>query len=265
MPGLAHIYLTAHGQWKSGTEWYGETAQMGLRIFTELTASAPDAGSVFTPSIGSDVASASGTPTGTHGTLTQTWEATGGNPVSGLLWDGTQQIDLAEDFWTFLNSVKTYQSTGFEWTHIKIAPILAAGNYGAPSSIYQFSTSIAGGTGTNVFPPEVSVALSLRAPILGRRGRGRMYLPALAGSSLTTGNGLVNSTFNSSVRGMFKTLVDNLQNASGAPYTYFPVVGVSSAGATTAVRPSEIRVGNHFDVQKRRQDQVPEIYSSTTL
>lgn len=265
MAGLAHIYLTAHGEWKAGTPWVGEKAQIGVRIFTELTASAPVKGAVFEPSIGGDVETVSVAYSGTNGTLSQNWSALGGNPVTGFLWNDAAQAGLAEDMRTFLDSIKAYTSANFNWTHMKIAPILASGAYGAPSSVYQLTTALSGtGTAANTQPPELSVCVSFRAPILGRRGRGRFYLPAIT-TSWKGDNGLVDSTVSTNTRTAAKTLIDNLQNLAGGPFTYMPIVGVSSAGATTAVRPFDVRIGNHFDVQKRRQDQVSEVYSVTNL
>lgn len=265
MANFAHVYLTAHGEYNAGTTWVGEKAQIGLRVFTELTASAPSKGAVFSPSIGGTVDTISESQAGTNGTLACNWSATGGNPVTGLLYDKSRQADMGDDFWTFLNTIKAYTTSSFRWTHVKIAPILTDGKYGAPSSVYTFTSPLAGtGSTSGCFPPEVALAVSFRAPILGRRGRGRFYLPALP-AAMTTADGTVTSTPSNTIRTAAKALVDNLQNVPGGPYTYMPIVGVSSAGAATAVRPFDVRIGNHFDVQKRRQDQVDEVYSITAL
>lgn len=264
MGNLAHIYLTAHGEFKSGDPFFGEKAQIGLRVFTELTASAPNKGAVFNPSVGGNIDAAQNTVAGTNGTLAQTWDAIGGNALTGLQWTGARQADLADDMWSFLNAIKAYTSQNFQWTHCKIAPIQPDGKYGQPSGIFTFTTPLSGSGTTTVLPPEVALAVSLRAPILGRRGRGRIYLPALAGALLTS-NGTLSSSPNTTIRGAMVTLINNLQNVPSGPYTYMPIVGVTSAGSATAVRPYEVRVGSHFDVQKRRQDQAVESYVSTVL
>lgn len=264
MPALQHVYLTAHGTWNA-SNWAGETAQIGLRLCFAPSASAPAKGSVFTPLTHGDVATDTGTASGTHGTLTKTWTARLGETGSTANFDATQQVGVAEDMWTFLNAVKPVQYLGFQWTHVKIAPILADGKYGAPAALYQF-TSVMPGTaaGSNkAFPPEVALAVSLRAPVIGRRGRGRFYLPGLSGL-LGESDGTFNATGDTTVRPSAVTLISNLENASGLDLMT-PVVAVMSAGSTTAVRPSQVRVGNHFDAQRRRQHQVAEVYGSTTL
>jgi len=265
MANMSHIYLTAHGDYAPGGTWAGEKAQIGIRIFSELTASAPSKGAVFSPSVGGAVDTVTDTVAGTNGTLAQNWQAMGGNPATGIDWTKERQADLADDFWVFLNAIKAYTTSSFRWTHCKIAPILTDGKYGAPSSVYTFTTALAGtASPSTALPPEVSLAVSFRAPILGRRGRGRFYLPALGTGMLAT-DGVVSSTPSGTIRTAAKTLVDNLQSLTGGPYTYLPIVGVTSAGATTAVRPFDVRIGNHFDMQKRRQDQVSESYLITTL
>jgi hypothetical protein len=174
------------------------------------------------------------------------------------------QADLGDDFWTFLNTVKTYQHSSWRWTHVKIAPILADGSYGAPSAIYQFTTPLAGSLGTGCLPPEVAVAVSLRAAIIGRRGRGRVYIPGLTQAALTSADGTVASGTRTALRDAMATLITNMQDIPGVE-DYGPIVSVLSAGSATAVRPAQVRVGDHFDVQRRRQHQVPETYSSVSL
>lgn len=263
MGALQHVYLTAHGAYASG-HWVGETAQMGLRLAITEGAAEPTKGSVFNLATSGDVVVDSGTTAGTNGTLTRTWSArlgpVGNNEDATAAW----QIDLAEDFRTFLNSIKDYHAPNFRWTHLKIAPILADGKYGAPGAVYQLTTPIAAG-GSSSQAPEVSCALTLRAPVIGRRGRGRMYIPALSQSSnVIASDGQVGSTFVTAVLAAGATLITDLENAPGTE-VYGPTVCVTSAGSTTAVRPSQIRIGSHFDVQRRRQSQVTETYTTTTL
>jgi len=264
MPALQHVYLTAHGAY-TATNWLGETAQIGLRLCFAPTAEAPAKGSVFTPLTHGDVETETGTATGTHGTLTKTWTARLGETGSLSNFDSTQQVGVAEDMWTFLNAIRSTMYAGFSWTHVKIAPILADGKYGAPAAIYQYTTALPGqAAGSNkAFPPEVSLAVSLRAPVIGRRGRGRFYLPGLS-SLQGEADGTFNATGDTNIRPNAVTLIGNLENASGLDLMT-PIVAVMSAGSTTAVRPSQVRVGNHFDAQRRRQHQVPEVYGSTTL
>lgn len=263
MAELGHVYMTAHGEWTSAA-WLGEKAQIGLRLPIVDDSAMPAVGSVFTPVSNGDVVQDTGTFAGTNGTLTRTWTARRGPITSTDNMDAAAQADLADDFWAFLNAVKTYQHTSFKWTHVKIAPVLTDGKYGAPSALYQFTAPVVGGNSNACLPPEVALAVTFRAPVIGRRGRGRFYLPALTSQAVVTGDGTVLGTTASGIVGMAVTLLSNIDNMPGTE-SYSTVVGVMSAGSATAVRPAQVRVGNHFDVQRRRQHQVIESYTTTAL
>lgn len=264
MTGIAEIYLTAHGQWAAGHSFNGEKAQIGVRMCVEAVASAPTKGSIFDKSIGGVAALVAASVAGVNGTLTQTWDGNTGNPILGLNFIGTYQADACDDMWTFLNAIKGLVTPSFSWTHCKIAPIMDDGKYGAPSSTYTFTTPLAGtGTLHTELPVECAAAVTFRAPVLGRRGRGRFYVPGLTNAQCS--DGTITNAAADSLKAAAVNLVNNLQNLPGGPFTYMPIVAVTSAGQTKAVRPSEVRVGNHWDVQRRRQAQVPETYRSTAL
>jgi hypothetical protein len=107
------------------------------------------------------------------------------------------------------------------------------------------------------------MAVTMRANIVGRRGRGRIYLPALS-QSIITSNAIIASSAANTIRASFKTLIDDLQNMPGFT-TYLPIVSVMSAGASVAVRPVEVRTGSRIDTVKSRRAQVDETYTSTAL
>lgn len=263
MPELQHVYLTAHGAFTSG-HFTGETGQIGLRLAITEDGSAPAKGTQFDLPLSGDVAVDSGTSAGTNGTLTRTWTARLGTTGSTNNADAAWQIDLAEDFRVFLDAIKSYQGPQWRWTHIKIAPILASGAYGAPAAVYALTSPIAG-TASNQNAPEVALALTLRAPVIGRRGRGRMYIPALSsGTGVVGGDGTVASAFVTAILAAGATLIGSLEDAPGAEQ-FGPIVTVMSAGSASGIRPSQIRVGNHFDVQRRRQRQIAEVYTTTAL
>lgn len=263
MATLGHIYVTAHGEF-SAAPWVGEKAQIGIRLVPTEGAQEPAKGSEFTPIGNGDVVLDSGTQAGTNGTLSRTWAARLGPIASTDNADAAMQADLADDMWTFLNTIKVRMSSQFRWTHVKIAPILAGGTYGAPSAIYQFTAPLVGTGSSSMLPPEVALACSFRAGIIGRRGRGRFYLPALDSANCLGGDGAVLPATRTALVSALSTLVTNLQDKPGVE-DYGPTVAVLSAGSTTAVRPSEVRVGQFFDAQRRRQHQVVESYTIQAL
>lgn len=263
MGALQHVYLTAHGAYTSGP-FSGEIAQIGIRCPYSYRVPGPDKGGVFTPLVNGDIVSVSGLQSGTHGQLTKTWTARLGAMPSTDNLDGDKQIAFAEAFWTFLNWAKGVQNPAFRWTHVKVAPITPGGEYGAPSAVYQFTAPLIG-TGTQAqASPEQAIAISLRAPIIGRRGRGRLYLPALSVGSTTAQDGTISGSLLTSLCDKVKLLVDTLQ-AVGSPLDAQPIVAVGSVGRETWVRPAEVRTGNLYDVQRRRGNSIRETYTALSL
>ena len=260
MVALQHVYLTAHGTYTTA-EWSDETAQIGFRLPFAVGLDMPAKGSEFTPLQNGDVVQDSGQTAGTHGTLTRTWTARVGPIGSAENMNATEQIDMCEDLWTFLNAIKTYQHNMWKWTHMKIAGVAADGSYVRPAAVYTLATPITGSSSSSLIP-QAAIAMSMRAPVIGRKGRGRIYLPGVAATTLT--NQVLNSGTISALNTAFGTLIGNLQNMVGWNL-YNPVVSVMSAGSATAHRPSEIRIGNHMDIQRRRVAQSPETYTSVAL
>lgn len=264
MVALQHIYLTAHGEF-TVAPWTDERAQIGLRLAMFAEGTDPAAGTPFTiPDNHGDIALDTGIATGTHGTLSRAWTARMGGAPSTSNADAAFQVDLAEDFWKFLDAVKAQTANVFRWTHVKIAPITASGAYGfTGAATYDFTSPIVGGASGSMMPPEVAACISLRAPISGRTGRGRVYMPALSAGAAAAA-GTIGSSTRTAFANAMATLIDDLDDAPGAE-EYGPIVMVTSAGKATGVRPSEVRVGDHYDAQRRRQHQALETYTTVSV
>lgn len=261
MTALQHIYVTAHGSFTAGP-WVGEAAQFGLRLAIDETGAMPEKGAIFDVMLHGDVDVDQGTAAGTHGVLTRTWTARRGPTGSTENADAGFQIDIAEDVWTFLDAIKSYTYGAFKWSHVKLAPVSAAGQTIGTASVYTFTTPLTP-LGTGLLPPQLAMAVTMRANILGRRGRGRIYLPAIAQSLVDT-NGVITTTGQTAIRAAFVSLINNLQNVPGTP-DYVPLVVVTSPGQPTAVRPSQVRTGQRADTIRSRREQVPETYTTTDL
>lgn len=261
MTDLAHVYLTAHGSYPAGS-WVGEQAQIGVRLAFAPVISAPNKGDVFTPLAGGAITSDSGTLAGTHGTLSKTWTARIGGTGSLENFDAAAQVDACEDMWTFLNALKAYQFSDFKWTHVKCSAVDPTGATPIVSSVYTFTSVLAGAVGTGL-PPQVAMALSARANLVGRRGRGRVYVPAL-GTTILASDGQIATTPANSMRNAFKTLIDNLQAQPGLTAN-MPIFSIMSADSATAVRPVEVRSGSRLDTIQSRRRQVTETYTTTAL
>lgn len=256
MAGWGHLYVTAHGEATGG--WLGETAQVGLRVLYRpvLSSNGPI---VDVPDNG-PVSATYNDYSNTLFNAVETFEAT----FPGYQGPTTSVLeDLANDFAAWMTTMKPQVASHFRWTHVKVAPIeRGTGKYLAPSSIFTLKTPIAG-TGANTFPPEVAIACSMRAGIVGKRGRGRIYLP-FPSSSTAAAEGRLGSTARTACATGLHTLIKAIEDAPGVD-VYKTNVVVMSAANTTAVIPTEVRVGDHFDAQRRRQHQVEENYLIQSL
>lgn len=118
-------------------------------------------------------------------------------------------------------------------------------------------TPVAATGGGNPLPHEVAVVASLKSATYGRRGRGRIYLPPPAYGALTT-TGRLDSTIRANMASQVATYLDftptnNLESvvASNADSDFKSIVTVE--------------VGDVFDAQRRRRDQLVEVVSSANV
>lgn len=257
MAGYGHLYWTAHGT--MGGAWQGESAQIGLRVMLRTLG---DSSGPIVPVVDrGPVELVSTLRDTTDFNITQTFRAN----VPGVPLASWEEVvdDMADDWLTFLGKVRTQQSTLFTWRSIKVAPIEAGtGKFLAPATVYSLKSAIAGSVAT-AMPPQTSVCASLRAPILGRRGRGRMYIPSLK-QGMADSAGKVASAERSTLANSLKTLVKELEDSPGTDL-FQTRVCIMSAASTTAVLPAEVRVGDQFDVQRRRETDVVETYTTLSL
>lgn len=261
MTAMQHVYVTAHGSWQSGP-WVGESAQIGLRIVPILASALPAKGTEFIVPMSGDVVADMGTTAGTHGTLMRLWKCRMGGLGSTEDYNDALSIDVAEDVWTFLDATKGLVSNKFAWTHVKQAAVGPDGKTIKGSSIYTFAAALAGTVTTWAQPPQLAAGVTLRAPIAGRRGRGRIYFP---GSGVQTStDGTLPAAAATSLRAELSNLIDSLAELPGTS-DFNLITVVTGAGQASAVRPSQIRTGNRWDTIQSRRRQVPESYATLDL
>lgn len=120
------------------------------------------------------------------------------------------------------------------------------------------------GSGGVPMPSEVAVCVSWVTALVGRSYRGRTFLGGVAANDggddgkLSAGAPLIfaNATL------AFVKLVQSSWNADFPVPTMIPVVLSVTRGVTTPIVSS--RCGNVFDVQRRRRNGTPEVYTPST-
>jgi hypothetical protein len=146
---------------------------------------------------------------------------------------------------------------------VKAAAISTAGAYLDSPLIAEQGPSI--GSETNVVP-QCSCVVSLRSGLtLGVGNFGRMYLPHTR-MDLASGFPITGSTVRDAIAAQAVTTINGwttILNAAITP-SVVPVIMSQAAGTPTKVV-TEVRVGGVNDTQRRRRNQLDEVYSIETL
>lgn len=164
---------------------------------------------------------------------------------------------LQPSFEAFMNT-NTF-STHTKATHIKLSPIGSDGKViGLRTVLSTANTSIPGAHSGSMMPTESARAVSWQTPVIGRRGRGRIYLPAGSVADVNSDGYLTSSA-------AIEAGSDAQAFLEGIAYT-----GVGT-GLQPHVRPIVTgnpwdnygiivsgSVGNVFDSQRRRRRQLDE-------
>lgn len=169
--------------------------------------------------------------------------------------------DILQDVAAWFLSADANHSTASYLQSIKCANVDESGHYTAPPAQSFPSAPVAGANSSSV-PSFMSIALSWTTDVaLGRRGRwGRIYPPNY-GAGAQSGAATISSSKATDLMTGAAALLTALVNSDGAS----GVVGrpgiVSDVGNSFHAI-TGIRVGNIYDVQRRRKNAVPETYVS---
>lgn len=258
--GQHQVYITAHFD---GTgAWAGEALQCGWRMGFAPAAALPDLGAVFTPQPANITDGTMSTGSNATWSWLDAWQAEWGADI----WHSAENLAVATAILNYWNDVKAYFSASFSLARVKTALIAPDGSYAYPSSIYSLASPLAGGgSAATSCPPEVAICTTLRAPVLGRRGRGRWYSPPPTLQASTSDSGKVLAGLRTILVNKGKTMMDAFNAVGTGATDYAPLIAVASATSPTMIRPTQLRVGDHFDAQRRRQHQVAEVYTSVGL
>jgi hypothetical protein len=167
-------------------------------------------------------------------------------------------------------SLETFLSSGAFSSHsvctsVKLSPIDASGHViGGRTAVGLANTALPGNASGNQLPLEVALAVSTQSQVIGRRGKGRFYLPAHSVSQVST-SGRVSTTLASAVLPAAVAFIEGLTFADVnpvGPHTHAIITGAPwvNYGAIT-----QLRLGDIWDAQRRRRRQLTETYTSSTV
>jgi len=118
-------------------------------------------------------------------------------------------------------------------------------------------TIVSGSSGTN-HPFQTAMVTSLRTPLAGASGRGRLYWPA-TGTTLVATNLRASPGDVTSILSSVKTYLTAIQ-ASVTSQVPDSILAVWSRTLVTTLGVTRIQVGDILDVQRRRRDSQIENY-----
>lgn len=259
MADYTHVYAVLEGAWVPSSVWDGEIGQMGLRVGAWPSPTSPD------PLAALPIRTCE-LVTETHdeadASVFQGFQGSGGG-LGTPAWTYPDQLGLATAILAFMNAIKPRVSSKFAWNRIKLSPIAPDGKNAAGPTVFSLKTPLVGTDSGQSLPPQNSVALSFVRRIPGRRGRGRMFIPAVGSGSITP-EGQLGGTANAAYRDAGKGLDTAIKAMGGGTDWEYRLV-VTSAASANYVLPAEVRVGNIVDTQRRRRNAIRETFTSDVL
>jgi len=186
----------------------------------------------------------------------------------GIAPTEAQAQAVATAWSTFFTTANNQFSSQFKTIGAKMSLVATNGQSDpANTAYYYYPTAISGGNGGAALPPQVALVATLTtARVRGYGSKGRMYLPGINHNVDTTGhlsvteqtnikNGMVTflNSVNANVGGGSEVVLNSALSAGipGHPALMEPITGV--------------RVGNVYDTQRRRRNQLQETYVAGAL
>lgn len=247
MATARHGRTTMVWEW-NGTPWDLETAQSGCSWVTQ------DGGGVLAGAIRENLPSFDVRPVGrfqstTNYNIDWAWEGTTVATPSDLILQADEAV-------AFATAIRAFVPNNLRLTQIRSDAYDIGGDVINGANFFTLKTPLAGLGGTSYDAPAKALVLSLVTGARGPGGRGRMYLPLCAAAP--SADGTVPSATITTLNNAGKTFLENFYPQNGTPAVVNKDKGTYSGVVAC-------RVGNHFDSQRRRINQVPETYVSVNL
>jgi hypothetical protein len=184
--------------------------------------------------------------------------------------------DIAGYWSTFFTTAANKVGSAYRTLQVKVAQLGTDGKTDLDSiDYYDYPSPVVGVTATSVLPPQISLAATLSSDVQrGLGAKGRMYLPGVW-DSVSTSTGKLGTTTPTNVSLNLKTMFDAINSDTDIPGE----VILASHGHKTTIIPggdivyispintkvTGLRVGDVFDTQRRRRNDLPEVYVTRVL
>lgn len=258
-----HLYVVLQGSYRAAA-LAGETWQTGIRWATRPGATSPVETGDFVPF---GVVAANHNIVETGWTITGNWTTEMGvsdlNPAdwlndnicpaaAGLIGGSIFGADVQ------LDACLVYPIRSPDG---KVQPAIPY-SQGSPVRADFTGTKPSGG-GSQTAPLQIACAAGLRTAQTGRRGRGRMFLPAPPVSNLS--NGLFSAAAMTAYGSQIKAFIESIKLQSGGGGGVWAVPVITGAPFTAYSVVNQLRVDNVPDTQQRRRRSLIGTPSNTTI
>jgi len=178
-------------------------------------------------------------------------------------------VDQIRDAWAvFFASATSYVSNLYTFTQAKAALIDDAGHTVLDSVKYSYpGTAVVGGRSAGHLPPQNALVVTLLSDRpRGKASKGRMYLPGVCVGIGT--NGKIDATSVGAIATNLKTFFDSMVGDADIPDQL--ILAAKGTGALPALTAQNdyvetIKVGDVYDTQRRRRNQLVETYVQRVL
>lgn len=197
-----------------------------------------------------------------------------GTPTADAPRPTQAAADFIRDKWvTFFSSQKGNIANNFKFDTCKMALLRKDGKYdGEAVESHPTGTVSGGAISSQPLPPQVAlVATLIGGSGKGLGGKGRMYLPGV--NAFLQGNGHIGAPAPQDVATTLATFINDVNaepavegrviNVSRGHKT--DLLGVVSYDGARNVFVNGVRVGDVYDTQRRRRNQLNEVYKSAVV
>lgn len=169
---------------------------------------------------------------------------------------------------TFFGTAANAFCSKWTTTQVKLALLNTSGTTDPDHVVYaDYPTPTVGGGTSTAFPSQITLVATMASSLArGLAAKGRMYLPGINTAVDTSGH--VTTGYPATLAGNLKTFMDTVNASSDVGGR---VILASEGRTAPAVGPpvnkfvTTLKIGNTYDTQRRRRNDLVETYVTSTL
>lgn len=182
--------------------------------------------------------------------------------------DGDGAAAIAGYWQTWFTTSSSKVSSNYKCDYVKLALLNTDGKTDLANVVtHNYPTALTGGYTGGQNPPQIALVATLQSNVpRGLASKGRMYLPGI-GQGIQ-GDGKIIQVAQAEMATNFQTFMNQLRNNFAIPGQ--PIlasegrIGIGGSGPINKLVTS-VKIGNVYDTQRRRRNQLVESYEARSL